>query len=106
MHRLALASDAPEMKKRWLRRAAERGHLPAMYELATECGEPQERRRWLKQFAVRMPLEPWLWFLYHYVARLGFLEGRPGLIASQIRRQYIANVRAKMYELKRSGASR
>ncbi|WP_145387056.1 glycosyltransferase family 2 protein [Stieleria neptunia] len=61
-------------------------------------GNEQERRRWLKKLAVRLPLEPWLWFIYHYVWRLGCLEGRPGLIACQIRRQYIANVRAKVWE--------
>ena len=64
-------------------------------------GDAQERRRFLKKIAIRMPFEPWLWFLYHYIVRLGFLEGRPGLIASQIRRQYISHVRAKMYELRR-----
>ncbi len=62
-------------------------------------GNAQERRRFLKKIAIRTPFEPLLWFLYHYVFQLGFLEGRPGLIASQIRRNYIANVRAKMYEL-------
>jgi len=62
-------------------------------------GNTQERRRWLKRLAVRIPFEPQLWFLYHYVLRLGFLEGRPGLIASRMRMNYIADVRAKMYEL-------
>jgi glycosyltransferase involved in cell wall biosynthesis len=62
-------------------------------------GNSQERRRWLKKIAIRMPLEPWLWFLYHYVLKLGFLEGRRGYIASQIRSQYISQVRAKMYEM-------
>lgn len=50
-----------------------------------------------------MPGESLLWFLYHYVARLGCLEGRPGLIASRIRVDYIAAVRAKVYELRRAG---
>jgi len=62
-------------------------------------GNAQERRRFLKKIAIQIPFEPLLWFLYHYVLRLGVLEGRPGLIASQIRRHYIAHVRAKMYEL-------
>ena len=61
-------------------------------------GNSQERRRALKQIAIRMPFEPAAWFLYHFVGRLGFLEGRRGLIAAQIRSQYIAQVRAKMYE--------
>ena len=63
-------------------------------------GNAQERRRFLKKIAVRTPFEPALWFLYHYVARGGFLEGRPGLIASQLRSGYIAQVRAKMFELR------
>jgi glycosyltransferase involved in cell wall biosynthesis len=62
-------------------------------------GNSQERRRFLKAFVVGVPCEPLLWFLYHYVARLGFLEGRAGLIACRFRAQYIAQVRAKMYEL-------
>ncbi len=65
-------------------------------------GDVQQRRRFLKQIAMRVPFESWLWFLYHYFIRLGFLEGRRGLIASQIRAQYIANVRAKLYELQLS----
>jgi hypothetical protein len=60
----------------------------------------QGRRRFLKKLILRLPLEPQLWFLYHYVFRLGFLEGRAGLIASQIRGAYISQVRAKMYELR------
>jgi glycosyltransferase involved in cell wall biosynthesis len=63
-------------------------------------GDAQERRRFLKKFAIRIPFEPWLWFAYHYFVCLGVLEGRPGLIASQIRMQYISNVRSKLYELR------
>ena len=62
-------------------------------------GNSQERRRFLKQIAVRLPCEPLLWFVYHFVFRLGFLEGRRGLIASQIRSSYIAQARAKLYEM-------
>lgn len=62
-------------------------------------GNSQERRRWLKYVALRVPFEPTLWFLYHYFFKLGFVEGRPGWIASRIRAQYIFQVRAKMYEM-------
>jgi glycosyltransferase involved in cell wall biosynthesis len=62
-------------------------------------GNAQERRRFLKLVIHRLPFEPWLWFLYHFVFRLGFLEGRAGLIACQIRASYVAQVRAKLYEL-------
>jgi glycosyltransferase involved in cell wall biosynthesis len=63
-------------------------------------GNTQERRRYIKSILIRLPLEPWVWFLYHYILRLGFLEGRAGLIASQLRSAYIRQVRAKMYELR------
>jgi glycosyltransferase involved in cell wall biosynthesis len=66
---------------------------------ASLFGNLQERRRFLKNIAMRTPAEPILWFLYHYILRLGFLEGRPGLIASQLRAHYISDVRAKLYEL-------
>lgn len=62
-------------------------------------GNTQERRRFLKHLAVHVPFESMLWFLYHFVFRLGFLEGRRGLIAAQIRSCYIQQVRAKVYEL-------
>ncbi len=63
-------------------------------------GNTQERRRFLKGLIIRLPFEPLLWFAYHYWFRLGFLEGRPGLIASQIRSAYIRQVRAKVYEMR------
>lgn len=67
-------------------------------------GNAQERRRALKLAVIRLPMEHWLWFAYHYVFRLGFLEGRAGLIACQIRSSYIAQVNAKIYELQRRTA--
>lgn len=62
-------------------------------------GNAQERRRFLKAVVIRLPFEPQVWFLYHYLLRLGFLEGRAGFIACQIRASYIAQTRAKVYEL-------
>ena len=63
-------------------------------------GNAQERRRFLKQLVCRCPLEHWIWFINHYVIRLGLLEGRAGLIACRLRAQYIADVRAKLHEAK------
>ena len=44
-------------------------------------GNPVERKRALRGFYYRMPLfvRPFLLFLYRYVFRLGFLDGREGL---------------------------
>lgn len=63
-------------------------------------GDVQQRRRFLKVVVMKIPLEPLLWFIYHYVIMLGFLEGRRGLYASLFRACYIAQVRAKIYEKK------
>ncbi len=68
-------------------------------------GNAQERRRFLKRIAIRTPGEPWLWFIYHWILRGGFLEGRRGWIASRIRASYIADVRAKLFELNQEAAS-
>jgi glycosyltransferase involved in cell wall biosynthesis len=68
-------------------------------------GDLQQRRRFLKMLAIRMPGEQYLWFLYHYIFKLGILEGRRGLIASRLRCHYIAQVRAKMYELRLSNSA-
>ena len=62
-------------------------------------GNTQERRRFLKRLALRVPGEPAAWFIYHYVLRLGFLEGRAGLLASRIRAGYIADVRRRVRSL-------
>ncbi len=63
-------------------------------------GNTQERRRYVKCLIIRLPFESWLWFAYHFFFRLGFLEGKPGLIAAQIRASYILQVRAKVHELR------
>lgn len=46
-------------------------------------GSPIERRRWQRQKVYnRLPLfvRPFLYFAYRYFVRLGFLDGRPGLV--------------------------
>lgn len=62
-------------------------------------GNVQERRRVLKGLVTRMPGEPLVWFVYHYLFRLGFLEGRRGWVASRLRARYIAQVRANLRRL-------
>lgn len=66
-------------------------------------GNSQERRRFLKKLVLKMPFEHWVWFGYHYFMRLGFLEGRRGLIACQIRATYISQTNAKIYEMRLTG---
>jgi glycosyltransferase involved in cell wall biosynthesis len=66
---------------------------------AKPFGNLQERRRFLKWIAMWIPFEPSAWFIYHYFLRLGFLEGKAGLVASQIRRTYIRQSRSKFRQL-------
>lgn len=68
-------------------------------------GNSQERHRWLDRMVYRLPFEHWVFFFYHYFFRLGFLEGYRGLIACQIRSDYVAQVRAKVYELQKKKLS-
>ena len=62
-------------------------------------GNAQERRRAFKKYIIHIPFEGCLWFFYHYIFRFGFLEGKAGLIACQIRAAYISQVKAKLFEL-------
>ncbi len=48
--------------------------------IPTTIGPRQRFRRRLRKIAMRLPMRPVIRFLYAYVLRLGFLDGRPGLI--------------------------
>jgi len=63
-------------------------------------GNQAQRRRWLKQKLVRLPGFPVLTFLYHYIIRLGILDGRPGLIYCTLKAIQRFHAKAKWYELR------
>jgi glycosyltransferase involved in cell wall biosynthesis len=65
-------------------------------------GNQAQRRRWLKRHLLMLPGSPWLRFLYIYVFRLGFLDGRAGLIYALFKCVQMFHVKAKIYEAKRS----
>jgi hypothetical protein len=46
------------------------------------AGNQIERRRWWREWYGRFPLlvRPFLYFLFRYILRFGFLDGREGLI--------------------------
>jgi hypothetical protein len=46
-------------------------------------------------------LRPLIWFLYLYVIRLGFLDGRAGLAFSRMRASYEMLIDLKALELER-----
>ena len=79
---------------RWLRGLDGRG-LPSDI-----LGTGPERKRAIKQFAYRyMPARPFVYFLYMYLIRLGFLDGRIGLRYCLLRFFYELQVDLKLLEL-------
>ncbi len=60
--------------------------------------EPLRRRRCLKRLAARTILRPFFSFVYFYVLRRGFLEGRPGLLFCLLRAAHDIHISAKLEE--------
>jgi glycosyltransferase involved in cell wall biosynthesis len=73
-------------------------------------GSPIERKRWLRYRLYRnAPLfvRPFLLFLLDYIIRLGFLDGKPGLVFHVLQRFWFRFlVDAKLYELRLRAAGR
>ncbi len=62
---------------------------------------PDARRRALKELSFRAPCRPTLRFLYMYLMRGGFLDGRPGLLYCRMLAAYELMIVAKMEEMRR-----
>lgn len=69
-------------------------------------GEPLVRRAALKRFAHRLPARGVFYFLYAYIWRRGFLDGRDGLMFCVMRAMYQSQVAIKVYSLRREAAGR
>jgi glycosyltransferase involved in cell wall biosynthesis len=61
-------------------------------------GSPLERKRYFKLLWARLPFRPLLRFIWMYFIRLGFLDGRPGLIFCTLMTMHEAVISAKLYE--------
>jgi len=61
-------------------------------------GQPVERKRFLKKLWLKLPCKPLMRFLYMYVFRLGFLDGRAGFIYSAFKAVQEFHIGAKQYE--------
>ena len=66
---------------------------------ASLFGSQAQRRRWMKRSFLRIPGSPVLFFLYRYVARLGFMDGVPGLIYCGFQAVQFFHIKAKIYEI-------
>ena len=65
------------------------------------AGDRFERRRALKELSFRLPLRPLVKFLYMYVLKLGFLDGRAGYTYCKLQAMYEYMIVVKMRELER-----
>jgi len=65
-------------------------------------GSPVERRRFWKRLFLALPGRPWLYFLYSYLLRGGFLDGGEGLQYNVLKSFYWYQVRLKELELRRT----
>ena len=65
-------------------------------------GDAQERRRALKDLSYRLPFRPLLRFLYVYLGRVGFLDGRPGFDYAMLLAFYEYMIGLKRRERKRA----
>lgn len=63
--------------------------------------DPTLRRGAMKQIVYRLPFRPAVWFLYLYVIRLGFLDGRAGFAYSCMRASYEMIIDLKVVEFER-----
>lgn len=66
---------------------------------ASLFGTDAQRRRWLKRNYMGLPGSPFLFFVYKYFCRLGFLDGVPGLIYCGFQGIQLFHIKAKIYEL-------
>jgi glycosyltransferase involved in cell wall biosynthesis len=65
--------------------------------------DPLIRRATLKNLSNRVPARPLVYFIYAYVFRRGFLDGRDGYIFCMMRATYQAMVASKKHDLRRKG---
>jgi glycosyltransferase involved in cell wall biosynthesis len=61
-------------------------------------GEPLERKRAIKRLWAKLPFRPLLRFVWMYFIKLGFLDGRQGLIFCTLMTMHEAVISAKLYE--------
>ena len=63
--------------------------------------DPNERRRALKEIFQRLPGRPVIKFLYCYIWRRGFLDGRAGFTYAMLQAMYEYMISCKLIEIQR-----
>ena len=64
-------------------------------------GDPVRYRKILKSIFIRLPFRASFMFLYLYLFKLGFLDGKAGYFFCRLRAMHELNISAKMFELER-----
>lgn len=72
----------------------------------TLFGNQAQRRRWLKRRFLMLPGSPLWRFLYVYILRMGFLDGRAGLIYAMFKFVQTFHVKAKIVELRETASEK
>jgi len=95
----------------WLQRQARYAGREAAHELAEEArrpplrailsGDPLTRRAAVKSLGARIPGRPLLYFLYAYIWRRGFLDGRDGLMFCAMKALYQNMITVYKYDARR-----
>jgi glycosyltransferase involved in cell wall biosynthesis len=95
----------------WFERQNRYARKEAEYELANEATvrgwmdllrpDPLRRRAALKRISWRMPLRPLFYFLYAYLWRGGFRDGRDGLVFCFMKALYQGMIVVKKYDARR-----
>lgn len=98
----------------WFERQNRYSRKDAEYELREEnkagpgavfSTDPLARRAALKRLAWRLPARGLIYFCYSYIWRLGFLDGRDGLMFCAMRAMYQSMVAIKKYDARRRHAN-
>jgi glycosyltransferase involved in cell wall biosynthesis len=85
------------MEARAIEAGNETGTPPKLF------GRPDERRMWLRKIYFRLPCRPFLYFLYRYLLRLGFLDGRVGFRFAFLHANFLYWIDLKRAELRQTG---
>lgn len=72
---------------------------------ASPFGNALQRRRWLKRVTLRMPFRPTMRFIYSYVIRQGFRDGRRGWVLCRLLAWYEFLIAAKTFERLKSAVT-
>lgn len=63
--------------------------------------DPVKTRKWLKALFLRLPFKPTIIFVWLYLIKRGFLDGKEGYYFSRLRAIHEFNIQAKVFELKK-----